>query len=199
MLDDLIRFHTPEAKRADKAEGGIEHHLTEGAVMVAFAMHLFRTVEGLQHVAVHPDGEHAKYFDFEVWLADRGFAHESTMGTKLYAGIYRHADGRTVLVNPKSGIFDVLANHFGTSYAAECKGGVINSRHSGQLSRLRKGLCEAVGLSLAVERTPDRRQFAVVPKVGTTMDLSKRLKKRALEAGIEIMLVDGKGIVEPVP
>ena len=27
--------------------------------MVAFSMHLLRTVDGLKHVAIHPDGEHA--------------------------------------------------------------------------------------------------------------------------------------------
>lgn len=30
MFDNLIRLHSPEGKRAEKAEGGIEHHLTEG-------------------------------------------------------------------------------------------------------------------------------------------------------------------------
>ena len=52
MFDDLIRFHTPEGKRAAQAEGGIEHYLDEGAVMVAFAMHLLRTVTDLKHVAI---------------------------------------------------------------------------------------------------------------------------------------------------
>ena len=50
MFDDLIRFHTPEGKRAAQAEGGIEHYLDEGAVMVAFAMHLLRTLPDLEHV-----------------------------------------------------------------------------------------------------------------------------------------------------
>ena len=36
--------------------------------MVAFAMHLLRTVPGLKHVAIHPDGEHGKRFDFLGWL-----------------------------------------------------------------------------------------------------------------------------------
>ncbi|KQT77419.1 hypothetical protein [Methylobacterium sp. Leaf466] len=199
MYDGLIKKHTPSADRASKAEGGVEDHLTEGAVQVAFAMHLLTTVVGLMHVAIHPDGEHAKQFDFEGWLAGQGFAHESTTGTKLYAGIYRHADGRTVLINPKSGIGDVLADHLGQGYVAECKGGVVNSRHSGQLSRLRKGLCEAVGLSMAVEKHPGRRQFAVVPNTPTTLALAEKLSKRSAEAGIEIVLVDASGRIVPVP
>jgi hypothetical protein len=64
MFDGLIKTQTPYAARAAKAEGGIEHYLTEGAVAVAFAMHPLRTVPGLMHVAIHRDGEHAKNFDF---------------------------------------------------------------------------------------------------------------------------------------
>ncbi len=47
--------------------------------------------------------------------------------------------GQTIIVNPKSGLGDVLADIEGRSYVAECKGGVINSKHAGQLFRLRKG------------------------------------------------------------
>jgi hypothetical protein len=77
---------------------------------------------------------------------------------------------------------------------AECKGGVINSKHSGQLSRLRKGLCEAVGLSLATETVEGRRQFAVVPKTATTAALAKKMAARARAAGIEIALVNGSAM-----
>jgi hypothetical protein len=63
---------------------------------------------------------------------------------------------------------DIVADIEGRSYVAECKGGVINTKHAGQLSRLRKGLCEAVGLSLATEPVEGRRQFAVVPKTATS-------------------------------
>jgi len=53
---DLICVSPPPPKRALKCEGGVEHHLTEGGVMLAFAFHLFRSVPGLKHVSVHPDG-----------------------------------------------------------------------------------------------------------------------------------------------
>jgi hypothetical protein len=58
--------------------------------MVAFAMHLLRTVPGLKHVAVHPDGEHGKRFDFRGWLAKRGFMLTEPTGTTPYgAGTLR--------------------------------------------------------------------------------------------------------------
>ena len=199
MFEGLIKTQTPYAARAVKAEGGVEQYLTEGAVAVAFAMHLLRTVPGLKHVAIHPDGEHAKNFDFLGWLREQGFARESGIGTTAFAGLYRAATGQTILINPKAGVGDVVADIQGRSYVAECKGGVINSKHAGQLSRLRKGLCEAVGLSLATEPVEGRRQFAVVPKTATTAALAKNMAARARRAGIEIALVDGVGNVEDVP
>jgi hypothetical protein len=164
----------------------------------AFAMHLLRTVPGLNHVAVHPDGEHAKNFDFVAWLGNHGFARHEAVGTTNYAGVYRSAVGQTILINPKSGLGDVVADVDGRSYVAECKGGVINTKHAGQLSRLCKGLCEAVGLSLATERVEGRRQFDVAPKTTTTIALAKKMAVRAKAAGVEIALVDGLGNVQEI-
>jgi hypothetical protein len=48
-FDDLIRFRPPPPNRMGKCDGEHEHHLDEGAVMVAFAMHLIRT-EGVNEV-----------------------------------------------------------------------------------------------------------------------------------------------------
>src|SRR4051794_37730149 len=63
--------------------------------------------------------------------------------------------------NPKSGLGDVVADVGDHVVAAECKGGIINTRHPGQVSRLYRGLCETVGLLMA---TPSQgRQGAVVP------------------------------------
>ncbi len=198
MFDDLIKKQTPYTARAMKAEGGVEEYLTEGAVAVAFAMHLLRTVPGLNHVAIHPDGEHAKNFDFVGWLKTHGYALQRAVGTTNYAGVFRGTTGQTILLNPKSGLGDVVADIDGNSYVAECKGGVINTKHAGQLSRLRKGLCEAVGLSLATELVEGRRQFAVVPKTATTIALAKKMAARATAAGVEIALVDGRGDVEQI-
>jgi hypothetical protein len=196
MFDDLIRLHTAPPNRASDCDGGIEHHLTEGAVMVAFAMHLLRTVPDLKHVAIHPDGEHGKRFDFKGWLEKHRFAMIEPMGSTLYGGVYRSVvDGQTVLINPKSGRGDVVADIAGKSFVAECKGGVINTRHAGQLSRLRKGLCETIGLSLSSPIAEGKRQFAVEPRTPTTETLARRMIVRAKTAGIEIALVDGQGNV----
>ena len=53
----------PPPNRAGKSDGPHEHHLYEGAVMLAYAMHLLRT-EDAREVCIHPDGEHGKQFDF---------------------------------------------------------------------------------------------------------------------------------------
>jgi hypothetical protein len=51
MHDDLITHHEVPPNSIASCEGGIEHHLTEGAVMLAFATHLLRTVPGIPEIA----------------------------------------------------------------------------------------------------------------------------------------------------
>jgi hypothetical protein len=65
------------------------NHLPEGAVMVAFAMHLLRTVPGLREVSIHPDGEHGKWFDFQGWLGNQGFVMITPSGKTTYGGAAR--------------------------------------------------------------------------------------------------------------
>ena len=191
MFDDLIRFHTPEGKRAAQAESGIEHYLDEGAVMVAFAMHLLRTLPDLKHVAIHPDGMHGKTFDFATWLRGQGYELTKPKGTTSYGGLYASAEGRTLEVYPMPGLGDVV----GGNITAECKGGVLNSTHAGQTSRLRKGLNEAIGQSMTSEIVVGKRQFVVVPKAAASEALAKKISTRCRNAGIEIALVDGRGNV----
>jgi hypothetical protein len=69
-FDDLVTALAPPPNRVGKADGEHEHHLYEGAVMLAYAMHLLRA-EGARDVRVHPDGEHGKQFDFAGWLSRR--------------------------------------------------------------------------------------------------------------------------------
>lgn len=76
------------------------------------------------------------------------------------------------------------------------KGGIINTRHSGQVSRLYRGLCETVGLLMASE-TPGR-QVAVVPYTEGTLRLAKRMAARCAQADIEIALVGRKGEVTDI-
>jgi hypothetical protein len=164
MFDDLITQRPPPPNRIKGCDGDLECHLSEGAVMMAFAMHLLRTVPGLTTVQVHPDGEHAKQFEFEGWLQRRGFSRETPLGKTAFGGTYSSpATGQTIVVNPSSGRGDVTAEVDGLSIVAECKGGIINTKHPGQQSRLRRGLCEAVGLLLASPLIEGRRQVAVVP------------------------------------
>lgn len=197
MFDDLITHHPPPPNRAGKCEGDHEQHLSEGAVMVAFAMHLLRTVPGLFQVTVHPDGEHGKRFDFQGWLGKRGFAMTAPSRKTTYGGTYAADGGRTIVVDPRSGRGDVVADGEGLSIVAECKGGIINTRHAGALSRLRQGLCETVGLSLASPLTEGRRAKAVRGGAAHHGDRETRAPhgEARLGCGIEIALVDGRGNV----
>jgi hypothetical protein len=190
MFDDLISLRAPPPNRVGTCDGEMECHLSEGAVMLAFAMHMLRTIPNLRQVSVHPDGEHGKRFDFKEWLRKRGFALTISSGITSYGGTYT-----SIVVNPRSGRGDVVAEFEGCSIVAECKGGIINTRHPGQQSRLRQGLCETGGLSLASPVGDKRRQFAVVPRTKVTESLAHRMAKRARAAGIEIALVDGQGNV----
>ena len=163
--------------------------------MLAYAMHLLRT-EDAREVRIHPDGEHGKQFDFAGWLAGRDFAKVSTLGSTAYGGVYRNPAGQTITVHPKSGLGDVVAEAGGRIISAECKGGIINTRHPGQVSRLYKGLCETVGLLMA---TPAQgRQVAVAPLTEGTLRLAERLAPRCALAGIEIALVGARGQVTDV-
>lgn len=191
-FDDLVTTKEPPAKRTKGTDGDLEHHLYEGAVMVAYAMHLLHT-ENARNVCIHPDGQHGQQFDFSRWLRGQKFTMVSRRGSTTYGGTYRNSAGQAVTVFPKSGLGDIVARHGDGILTAECKGGVINTRHAGQLSKLRRGLCESVGQLMA---TPlQGRQVAVVPRTEGTLHLAEKLARRCVSAGIEIALVDRRGEV----
>ncbi|GAA0598120.1 hypothetical protein GCM10009099_39130 [Caenispirillum bisanense] len=163
--------------------------------MLAYAMHLLRT-QGARDVRIHPDGEHGKQFDFAAWLGRREFTKFSSLGSTSYGGVYRNSAGQTITVHPKPGLGDVVAEVGNCVISAECKGGIINTRHAGQVSRLYRGLCETIGLLMA---TPSQgRQIAVVPLTESTLRLAERLAPRCAVAGIEIALVGSYGEVMEV-
>ena len=193
MLDDLIVELDPPPNRRGKCSGDKERHLTEAAVMLAYGMHLLRTVPGLKCIELHPDGEHAKRFEIAQWLSIRGFSLKESHGSTSWCGTYVK-DDQVIIVTSIPGKGDVVAATSTGSILAECKGGIVNTRHAGQVSRLRKGLCEAVGLLMATEKSG--RQVAVVPYTETTNKLAQRMAPRAGKAGITIALVreDGKVI-----
>jgi hypothetical protein len=154
-FDDLIAELAPPPNRHGKAKDGHEQRFYEGAVMLAYAMHLLET-ENTKEVRVHPDGMHGKQFDFSRWLHRHGFTQASSTGKTAYGGSYVDKAGRTIVVNPKSGLGDVVARTGDTVISAECKGGIINSQHAGALSKLYRGLCETVGL-LRQHHRPDAK------------------------------------------
>jgi hypothetical protein len=129
--------------RLKYCDAGQECHLPEAAVMAAFALHLLE--KGASDVKMHPDGEHGKRFDLKSLLEVNGFSLTKRLGTTAYGGIYQRGN-ETITVALIPGIGDVTGNVGGQKLVAECKGGIINTRHPGQTARLRRGLCEAVGL-----------------------------------------------------
>jgi hypothetical protein len=165
--------------------------MTEAAVMIAFALHLIDG--GATDVEIHPDGEHGKKFDIKACLESNGFQLTEGIGSTDYGGRYRNGQ-RSIIVTPVPGAGDVVARTGGRAILAECKGGIINTRHSGQTSKLRRGLCEAVGLLLA-RPFDGERQIAVVPATQITEKLARRMASRAGVAGIEIGLVTEDGRV----
>ncbi len=187
----FIDVRDAPAKRRAKCEGGQERHFTEGAVMIAFAMHLLKS--GASAVDLHPDGEHGKRYDLKASLEAHGFQHLSTRGTTKYGGVYSRGS-QTVTVTLRPGLGDVVASIGAKTLVAECKGGVVNSRHAGQLSRLRRGLCEAVGLLMARPLNGERH-IAVVPETDATKIVANRMLPRASAASIEIALVSQDGDV----
>jgi hypothetical protein len=95
-LDDLIHGLAAPPNRGGKHIGEFEHHFYEGAVMVAFAMHLLRT-KATREVSIHPDGTHGKQFDFKRWLKGQGFTLTTPTDSTAYGGRYTRADGAVIV------------------------------------------------------------------------------------------------------
>ena len=99
--------------------------------MLAYAMHLLRTVPHVTTVEIHPDGEHGKRFDINRWLSARGFVLKEGQGMTSYCGTYVH-DQQVIMVTSIPGKGDVVATTPEGAIIAECKGGIVNTRHAGQ-------------------------------------------------------------------
>lgn len=191
-----VTTYEPPEKRRSSASGGVELRLTEAAVMLAFAVHLLSQPDSSGLVHIHPDGEHAKIFDIVGLLRRLGYEKSESIGTTSYGGRYVCGQN-TIVVRPASGLGDVLAEVGGRKVIAECKGGVINSTHAGQKSRLRRGLSELIG-QLMVLPIDDAKQVAVLPHTAEVARLAQRLAPRCATAGIEIALVQSDGRIEYV-
>jgi len=194
MLPDLITKKIPPQKRINKTDGEFERVMPEAAIMLAFAFYIFQQNGNIGEVKIHPDGEHIKQFDIRNWLEQNGFEKRGNLGKTAYGGVYVRAN-ITIRVFPKSGVADVSGFIGDSRIVAECKGGVINTKHSGQQSKLRRGLCEAVAILLA-RPLASERQVAVAPKTAVTSRLAKAIAHRANRAGIEIALIDEFGDID---
>jgi len=190
-LTDLIVERAPTAGTpADRPD----RYFFEGAVMLAYAMHLLRT-EPIREVSIHPDGQHARQIDFPSWLEKHGF-HRTLTARTPFAGTYQDAEGRQIVVHPRSGLSDVTAEANGVRIEAECKGGAIETRHPGRLSKLDKSMCEIVGRLMM--KATGGRLVAVMPKTEVTLRIARKLAPRCAAAGIEIALVGSNGEVEDI-
>ena len=194
IFDDLITEREPPPKRKARTDGPLERHFSEAAVMLAFAIHIFDTEPSVEEIELHPDGEHGKRFDIRGWLERHGFAREQSLGKTNYGGVYKKSN-RTITVTPTSGLGDVVAKVNDGTIVAECKGGIVNTCNAGQKSRLRKGLCETIGL-LMTRSDGSERQIAVVPHTEDTRRVAERMIDRTKAAGIEIALVSSDGEVK---
>ena len=190
-FDDLI---VERPATAGAPAGQPDRHFYEGAVMLAYAMHLFRT-EAVREVRIHPDGQHARQVDFPGWLAKRGFRRVAS-ARMPFAGTFEDAEGRRVIIHPRSGVSDVTADADGMTIEAECRGGAVETRHPGRLSRLDKGLCEIVGRLMM--KPPGGRLVAVMPRTEVTLRVGRKLAPRCAAAGIRIALVGPRGEVHDI-
>lgn len=189
---DFVTLRDPPANRITKTDGPKEQHFSEAAVMLAYIFHLINAHPEIDGLEIHPDGEHGKRFDIRQFLESRGYGLKEPQGSTDYGGIYE-GNGRTILVSLKPGLGDVVGSLAGLKIIAECKGGVLNTRHPGQKSRLRQGLCEVVGLLMS-RSTDGEKHHAVVPHTEETERLARKLRPRCKEAGIEIVLMNGEGV-----
>ena len=173
----------------------MEEILPEGAVMLALAEWLFSLSAG--SVSVHPDGMHLKAFGMAEMITAMGFTRTESSGRTDVGGLWTRGDD-VLRVHPSPGFGDVVATLGSQRIEIEAKGGVLNTRHPGQVSRLRRGLHEAVGQLMACERQVERL-VAAVPDHPETRRAASRLAPRCTSAGIEIALVDAAGRVTLVP
>ena len=182
----------PAKGRKSKCEGSLERHLYEPAVMLAAANWMFEC--GAERVRMYPDGMHAKQFNICAWLEKEGFKKVAPKGKTRDSGEYvrnRH----TLIVEFKPGQGDIVAEVRGCRIVVEAKGGITNTNHAGQKSKLRKHIYEAVGMLLGNSYGADRL-IAAVPRHTETEKIACKIAERCRVVGIEIALVSENGDVQ---
>jgi len=188
----FITKKPPPSGRIGQHTGKFERHLYEAAVMLAIARWLFAS--GARKVHLHPDGEHAKRFDICRWLANEGFKKIAPIRNRPESGEWA-CGHQSLSIEFKSGRGDVVADIEDCRIVVEAKGGIINTSNSGQKSKLRKHLYEAVGMLLRRSNNGDRL-IAAVPLHPETEKIAHRMAERCREIGIEIALVSGEGTIQ---
>lgn len=191
QLSAFITPHSPPEKRQRYCEGGVEFKLSEAAVQLAFSLYLLEHEKGGATVEMFPDGEHAKRFDIPGFLTSLGFSKTAAMGSTAYGGTYQRDDQTLIAQHGRGDVVGMLNR---VVVRAECKGGIINSKHSGARSSLRSGFNELIGqtMSMAVDGA---RHIAVAPQTSDSELQASRLKDRCKSAGIEIALITRDGEV----
>ena len=91
-----------------------------------------------------------------------------------------------------------MADIQGERILVEVKGGCINSRYPGALSKLRTRMHEAVG-SLFAAPAEVTRLIAAVPCHSETEKLANRMTERCRKAGVQIALVSPNGHIRVLP
>ncbi len=188
---NLVTETDPPIKRSKKCDGPKERFLKEPAVMLIMTQWMLNS--GCDRIEIHPDGQHLKQFNMRSWLIEQGFQLVESIGKTDQGGRYQ-SDAIIVELIPKSGLGDVVGVLNGERIEIEAKGGCINSKHAGQLSKLRKGLTEAVG-QLMSPHPKSTRLIAAVPYHEETKRLAHRMAYRCKLAGIEIALTKEDGTI----
>jgi len=161
--------------------------------MLAMAQWMFD--QGAKSVCICPDGEHAKQFNIFEWLKNEGFSITAKRGRTRDAGTYTRGC-QTLDVKFAPGQGDIVANLGDTRVVVEAKGGIINTRHPGQKSRLRRHLYEAVGMLLDNPAQANHRLIVAVPLHPVTKNIAQRMAERCRDVGIEIALISEMGEIQ---
>jgi hypothetical protein len=74
-----------------------------------------RTIPGLREVAIYPNGEHGKFFNFQGWRCKRGFTMTVRSSGHPMGSLMFRLRGKILVVNPSSGCGE--AQHFADGLA----------------------------------------------------------------------------------
>jgi hypothetical protein len=155
-FDYLIAELAPPPNRRGKAKDGQEHRFYEGAVMLAYAMHLLET-ENTREVRVHPDGMHGKQFDFPAGFIVMALRAHRAPGRRPMAGLNgqcrTHHRGQSEIRRPRSGPFTVNESNRVADQECICCRQVNHSRQPAGMDALFDApLCSAIDVDLIRER-----------------------------------------------